>query len=103
MQLCVRKSAGELVLAVAGGELRQKAPVIYQDGPAGPVLVAGAYVVRGNRVGFEIGGYDHSRPLVIDPVLVYSTYLGGNGIDQASSIHVGPTGDAYVAGVTSST
>jgi hypothetical protein len=95
--------AGELVLAVAGGELRQKAPVVYQNGPDGMALVAGSYAVRGNQVSFEIGAYDSSRPLVIDPVLVYSTYLGGSGFDQATSIHVGPTGDAYVAGNTSST
>lgn len=95
--------AGELVLAVAGGELRQKAPVIYQQGPAGPALVAGSYTIAGNQVSFAIGAYDHSRPLVIDPVLVYSTYLGGSSSDQATSIHVGPTGDAYVAGITSST
>lgn len=100
-RLSVNRS-GELVLAVAGGELRQKAPVIYQDGPEGPALVAGAYVLRGNQVGFKVGAYDHSRPLIIDPVMVYSTYLGGSNFDQATSIHVGPTGDAYIAGVTSS-
>jgi hypothetical protein len=95
--------AGELVLALSAGELRQKAPVMYQQGPDGATLVAGRYVLHGNQVGFEIGGYDHSRALVIDPVLVYSTYLGGSGLDQATSLVVGPTGDAYVAGMTSST
>lgn len=96
-------AAGELVLALPGGELRQKAPVIYQQGAKGMALVAGGYAVRGNQVSFEVGAYDRSRELVIDPVLVYSTYLGGSGFDQATSIHVGPTGDAYVAGVTAST
>ncbi len=96
-------AAGELILAVAAGELRQKAPVIYQQGPKGPELVAGGYVVRGNQVSFEVAAYDRKRELVIDPVLVYSTYLGGSGSDQATSIHVGPTGDAYVAGITAST
>ena len=95
--------AGELVIAVAEGELRQKAPVIYQEGPEGLTLVAGGYAVRGSQVHFEVGEYDHARTLVIDPVLVYSTYLGGSGLDQATSLVVGPTGDAYVAGMTSST
>ena len=95
--------AGELVIAVAEGELRQKAPAIYQEGPKGLTLVAGGYAVRGSQVHFEVGDYDHARALVIDPVLVYSTYVGGSGLDQASSLVVGPTGDAYVAGMTSST
>ena len=95
--------AGELVIAVAEGELRQKAPVIYQQGTNGKTLVVGGYVVRGSQVSFELGSYDHARALVIDPVLVYSTYLGGSGLDQATSLVVGPTGDAYVAGMTSST
>ena len=94
--------AGELVIAMAAGELRQKAPVIYQDGPDGTKLVAGGYVVHGSEVSFELGRYDHTRALVIDPVLVYSTYLGGSGLDQATSLVVGPTGDAYVAGMTQS-
>jgi hypothetical protein len=94
---------GDLVLEIPGGELRQQAPVIYQDGPDGRVLVAGGYVVYGDQVSFEVSDYDPSRPLVIDPVIVYSTYLGGSGLDQATSIAVDPTGNAYVAGVTSST
>lgn len=94
---------GELVLGLSAGELRQKAPTIYQEGPDGATIVPGAYVVRGNQVGFEVGDYDRSRALIIDPVLVYSTYLGGSGVDQATSLVVGLTGDAYVAGFTSST
>ncbi len=94
--------AGELVLSVSAGELRQKAPVLYQESAEGATLVAGGYVIEGNQVRFEVGQYDRSRPLVIDPVLVYSTFLGGSGADQATSIVVGPTGDAYVAGLTSS-
>ena len=76
---------GDLVLEIPGGELRQQAPVIYQDGPDGRVLVAGGYVVYGDQVSFEVSDYDPSRPLVIDPVIVYSTYLGGSGLDQTTS------------------
>lgn len=93
---------GELVLEIAGGELRQHAPVIYQEGAGGRELVAGGYVVYGDQVSFEVGVYDTSRPLVIDPVVVYSTYLGGSGLDQATSVAVSSTGAAYVAGVTGS-
>lgn len=95
-------AVGELVLKVAGGELRQPPAVIYQEGPAGKVVVAGNYVARGDQVGFAIGNYDRTRPLIIDPVLVYSTYLGGSGIDQVNAIDVGATGDAFVTGVTGS-
>lgn len=93
---------GELIMSVAGGELRQPAPLIYQQGASGKILVAGGYVVQGTEVGFALGAYDRTKALVIDPVLIYSTYLGGSGFDQVNSIHVGPTGDAYVTGVTSS-
>jgi len=93
---------GNLLLALPGGELRQPAPFIYQDGAEGKTLVAGNYVLRGKQVGFELGSYDRSRPLVIDPILIYSTYLGGSGFDQANAIHVGATGDAYITGVTGS-
>lgn len=93
---------GELVLTLPGGQLRQQAPVIYQNGPDGAQLVAGGYTVRGDEIRFAVGAYDHARPLIIDPVLVYSTYLGGSGLDQANAIDVGTTGDAYVTGVTAS-
>ncbi len=95
-------AAGELLLKVPGGTLRQQAPVIYQNGPAGVELVSGGYVVRDDEIGFLIGKFDPNRPLIIDPVLSYSTYLGGSGFDQANAISVGATGDAYITGVTSS-
>jgi hypothetical protein len=55
-----------------------------------------------NLIGFEVGGYDASRPLVIDPVLVYSTYLGGSGGDIGFGIAVDAAGNAYVSGSTAS-
>lgn len=56
-----------------------------------------------NRVHFALGAYNHAQPLVIDPVLVYSTYLGGSGGDTANAITVDAAGNAYVAGRTAST
>ena len=58
---------------------------------------------RDHSVGFEVARYDTTRPLVIDPVLSYSTYLGGNGNDIGYAIAVDSAGNAYVTGVTTST
>src|SRR5207248_4394383 len=55
------------------------------------------------QIAFKIGAYDPTRPLVIDPVLIYSTYLGGSGDDLASSIAVDFANNLYIAGTTSST
>src|SRR5262249_12785223 len=64
--------------------------------------IACRYTIRNREVAFEVGDYDASRPLVIDPVLVYSTYLGGSGNDEGSSIAVDAASQVYVAGLTES-
>ncbi len=95
--------AGDLVLATPSGEIRQRKPVVYQKAGGRREAVAGRYAARGdNNIGFELGDYDRSRPLVIDPVLVYSTYLGGGGADEATGIAVDAAGAAYVTGFTTS-
>ncbi len=77
-------TAGELVLAANTSQLVQHKPVIYQEVNGQRQLIEGGYLALGeNRIGFHIGDYDHALPLVIDPVLSYSTYLGGNGVDYA--------------------
>src|SRR5882724_689003 len=89
---------GELVLHAAGGDVRQHKPVIYQNIDGVRREIDGGYVLKGaKRVGFQVAAYDRSRPLVIDPVLAYSTYLGGHGIA------VDTDGNAYVVGSTGST
>src|SRR2546427_2083585 len=96
---------GDLVLQTAAGPLRQRKPVLYQDGADGRRAVGGGYVLKGaDRVGVQVAAYDRSRPLVIDPVLVYSTYLGGSGADIARGIAADPvtSGIVYVAGETAS-
>src|SRR5208337_924836 len=55
-----------------------------------------------NHLRFELGPYDHDRPLVIDPVLIYATYVGGGGGDIGYAIAVDSSSDAYIAGVTNS-
>jgi hypothetical protein len=96
--------SGDLVLKTRTGEMRQHKPVIYQEVDGQRKLIAGRFVRRGKHdVGFTIGEYDRSRELVIDPVLSYSTYLGGSEIDEATAIAVDNAGNAYIAGYTHST
>jgi hypothetical protein len=98
-------SQGDLVLKTSAGEVRQPKPVIYQEIGGERKRIDGSYVLRDrSSVGFQIARYDASRPLIIDPVLVYSTYFGGSGTgpDQANAIVVDAQGYAYITGVTSS-
>jgi len=95
--------AGDLVLAVSDGEVIQHAPTMYQDLDGKKHPVTGRFLLRNdNSVGFEVGAYDRGSPLVIDPVIGYSTYLGGKNADFGSSIQVDSQGYAYVAGPTQS-
>jgi hypothetical protein len=95
---------GDLVLHTAAGVIRQRKPVIYQEVDGARREVAGGYVLKGaHRVGFHVAAYDTTRPLVIDPVLFYSTYLGGSADDFAVGIAVDVSGNAYVTGATFST
>jgi hypothetical protein len=96
-------ATGNLRLRVRGGELVQPAPVIYQemDGQRRPV--EGGFVLDGNRVGFRLASWDATRPLVIDPQIVWASLLGGSGSDLGYAIAVTPNGQAYVTGYTTST
>jgi hypothetical protein len=97
-------SQGKLVLNAGGGELRFHKPVVYQDGLGGRQFVEGAYLLDASKqVRFQIGHYDARKPLVIDPVLSYSTYLGGSGDDFGYGIAVDSAGNAYITGQTVST
>lgn len=94
---------GNLIAKTAAGEVVQSAPVVYQDGPQGRTTISGKYALKGRReIGFEIGPYDRSRPLVIDPVLNYATYLGGILADEAFAIAVDSEGQAYITGTADS-
>ncbi len=112
---------GDLVLSTDGGEVRMKKPIIYQeiDGTrvpvdggyrlAHPTAIVGAQHAAPEtpaptpRVSFQVAAYDRSRSLVIDPVLVYSTYLGGSGEDFGNGIAVDSMGNAYITGYVGST
>jgi hypothetical protein len=95
---------GDLKVNVHGVTLRQLKPVIYQAAADGTRHeIDGHYVLTRHRhVTFALGDYDRTRELIIDPTFVYSTYLGGSGLDQATAIAVDSAGSAYVAGTTSS-
>jgi hypothetical protein len=95
---------GDLVLHTSGGDVLEQAPVVYQDSGGVRQPVSGQFVLEGGgQVGFALGAYDHSQPLVIDPVLTYSTYLGGPGEDDGYGIALDAAGNAYVTGYTAST
>ena len=92
---------GDLVIEAGAGELRQPKPVAYQTIAGKPRGVAAGYRLLGERtVGFEIGPRDSAVPLVIDPILSYSTYLGGSARDIGWAIDVDAEGRAYIAGDT---
>lgn len=92
-------AAGELVLAVGGESIKFQQPVIYQEAGGQRLPVSGGFTrLDGDAVGFELGAYDASRPLVIDPVLVYADYLGGTHYDYANAIASDNDGSAYIVG-----
>src|SRR6185503_18248465 len=92
---------GDLVLRTEQGNIRQSKPVAYQEANGVKEEVSVSYVPTGvDHVGFHVGAYDSTRPLIIDPVLTYSTYLGGSGFDQGYAIAVDSLGNAYVTGQT---
>ncbi len=94
---------GELVLHLNGSEVRQLKPLVYQEVDGQRVEIAGNYVLRGKQeVGFAVGHYDAARPLVIDPVLVYSTHIGGINGDTGYGIALDSQGNTYITGTTSS-
>jgi hypothetical protein len=94
---------GNLVLQTANGDMVEQAPVVYQKGAGGRQAVAGRYVLLGqDGVGFQVGEYDTSRPLVIDPVLSYCTYFGANGYASGAAIAVDASGNAYITGYAGS-
>ncbi|MGH9151943.1 MAG: Kelch repeat-containing protein [Acidimicrobiales bacterium] len=94
----LRLDGGDLVVGVAGGEVRQRAPVAYQTVGGRRRGVESRFVVEGDQVGFAVGPYDRRRPLVIDPVLAYAGLLGGGGDDRLADVAVDGAGNAYVVG-----
>src|SRR5438128_2601562 len=97
--------AGNLVLDTdSGGRVVHQKPTLYQTINGQQQTVTGSYVLLGtNRVGFVTGPYNTAYPLIIDPVMDYSTYIGGSGDDEGLAIAVDGAGNTYVTGKTLST
>ena len=114
---------GDLIVHLRDGDVRLHKPVVYQAGSAAlsilqkpnaesglgaalwgsRTMVESRYAVTAaHQVRFALGSYDHTKPLCIDPVLYYSTYLGGAVFDTGYGIAINSSGNAYIAGVTAS-
>ena len=92
---------GNLVAKTSAGEVIQKAPTIYQETAEGRRMIAGNFVLKGaDEIGFDISEYDPAKPLVIDPIVAYSTYFGGAASDEALGVAVDNSGQAYIVGRT---
>jgi Fibronectin type III domain/Beta-propeller repeat len=94
-------ASGNLVVSSAAGDVVLHQPVAYQEQNGSRQLVDSRFVLKANKqVSFELGNYDHSRDLVIDPTVTYATYLGGSAEDDAYGVAVDSSGNAYVTGGT---
>ena len=95
---------GDLILRMDAGEIRQSRPVVYQQIDNARRIIPASYLIKGKKqIAFQIANYDRSKPLVIDPTLAFSTYLGGSGSDRGDGIAVDSAGNAYITGSTAST
>lgn len=96
--------AGHLILHTLDGKIRLRKPFVYQEKEGHKQKISGSYILKNEyQVGFEVGTYDSSRPLVIDPVLEYATYLGGSDDSFGQKIVVDDEGNTYITGRTNST
>ena len=96
-----KSPSGDLLLRAGGQIVTVHKPVVYQADKK--QLIDAEFVLRAdNRVGFTLGAYDHSQTLTIDPVLTYSSYIGGSALDIPHGVRVDPQGNIVIAGVTQS-
>ncbi len=96
-------AGGALLLSGSGTTVMQHRPVAYQIVGGSRQSVGVRYILLGgNQVAFALGAYDHHRTLIIDPVVSYSTYLGGQGSDGANAVAVDHAGNVYLTGNTQS-
>ncbi len=92
---------GDLRVGMGSDEIRFRQPLVYQEHSGTRRIIPAGYVLKGARqVGFEVAHYDVSQRLVIDPVMTYSTFLGGTGNDRGNDIAVDANRNAYVVGET---
>ena len=92
---------GDLLITASGGELRHRRPVLYQEIGGRRVGVDGRFELAGaNEVCFRVGTYDRRFALVIDPVLQFVTFVGGNGEERGAFLGIDAAGNSYVTGAT---
>lgn len=95
--------SGQLVVEIGEEKLVEEAPFIFQQRGDQQILVSGGYnLMEDGTVGFEVGEFDRQLPLVIDPEVVFSTYIGGSGFEAATAVAVDPQRNTYVGGWTES-
>lgn len=95
---------GNLILKMSDSEIIQPAPIIYQEVEGVRKTIDGRFqLVEANKVKFEIGEYDRTRELVIDPKIIYASYHGGSDDDRINDVTVDANGNAYLVGQTKST
>ena len=98
-----QKSNGELLIQLDSAQLTLKAPFTYQLIEGAQKEISSQYLITPEQtITFQLGDYDPNYSLIIDPILVYSSYLGGTGTDAALDIKVNTSGEAYITGYTSS-
>jgi hypothetical protein len=88
--------AGELVLTTAAGEVKQHKPIVYQEMQGQRQAVRGAYTMRGEEVSFVVGDYDVTQPLVIDPIISWASYVGGQASASAQTLTADKSGNLYL-------
>src|SRR4029077_1704458 len=97
--------SGDLLIETADGALvRHARPTIYQQSGDRRESVQGHYrLTGGTRVAFELNSYDPRRPLIIDPNVVFTTWMEGNGNEHARGIAIDGAMNSYIVGQTDST
>ncbi|HEX5229900.1 MAG TPA: SBBP repeat-containing protein [Bryobacteraceae bacterium] len=89
---------GALAIETDAGELRWHKPLVYQMSAGVRREIPGHFVRHGRRISFALAAYDHSRTLIIDPTLSYSTYFGGSAEEGLRGIAVDSAGNTYITG-----